>query len=72
MTKISQLLTSKEISEILQIKPRTFYRMLREERFPAADISYKGRTLRWTAETVQEWIDNQKPDTSEIVTNNNK
>ena len=53
----TRLLTRKDLSERLQISPRTLSRMVSDQRLPRPILI--GRSVRWPEEVIETWIARQ-------------
>ncbi|MGN6370971.1 MAG: helix-turn-helix transcriptional regulator [Phycisphaerae bacterium] len=49
------------VAEALAIGERTLWRWISMGVFPKADVSRGMRYRRWKQETVEEWMESQKP-----------
>lgn len=58
-TAVNQLLKGREVFKMLGISQATFYRMIREGRFPAG-INLGPGTVRWRQSDVDAWIEAQR------------
>ncbi len=57
-TETDQLLRTKEVYRMLGISEGSFYKLLREGKFPPG-IRLGGRIIRWRQSVVEHWIDEQ-------------
>ena len=57
-TVADQLLSAKEVYKIIGISEASFYRMLRQGRFPAG-LRLGPATIRWRLSVVDGWINEQ-------------
>jgi predicted DNA-binding transcriptional regulator AlpA len=53
----ARLLSSADIAVMLRISPRTLWRLIAAGLFPDADVRLNRKLVRWTAASVQAWID---------------
>lgn len=57
-----RLLTFREVCKILGVPVSTFYRGVREGRFPNWTVKVSKRGRRWRSSDIQQWIrDNTDP-----------
>ncbi|HEF8771688.1 TPA: AlpA family phage regulatory protein [Providencia stuartii] len=53
-----KFLTIKQVLEITEVSRATLYRWIRADEFPAQySLTASGRSVRWKASEVQQWID---------------
>jgi excisionase family DNA binding protein len=62
---MSEMLTAKELQDLLQVDRSTIYRMAESGRLPAIKV---GRQWRFPSEQVERWFQLQSPDTLNIDT----
>jgi predicted DNA-binding transcriptional regulator AlpA len=51
------LLRRLDVCQLVNIKPRTFDRLLATGQFPTADIVLNSKLIRWRRSTVENWIE---------------
>ena len=56
--KATRLLTRKDLSERLQISPRTVSRMICDRRLPQPLLI--GRGIRWPEDEIEAWLEDAK------------
>ncbi len=64
-----KLLTVKEVSEILDLKPARIYELTREKKIPFVQIGE--RQYRYSEPALASWIENGGNQTSEVRINEN-
>ncbi len=64
-----KLLTVKEVSEILDLKPARIYELTRERRIPFVQIGE--RQYRYSETALTNWIENGGNQASEVQTDEN-
>lgn len=62
-----KLLTVKEVSQILDLKPARIYELTREKKIPFVQIGE--RQYRYSETALMNWIDNGGNQTSEVSEN---
>lgn len=51
------LLTRIQVASLINVRPRTFDRLVAANQFPTADIVMNAKLIRWRRSTVETWID---------------
>ena len=63
-----ELLTCKQVTEIVPLTQSTIYRLMRKNRFPLP-VKIGGRNVRWLRSEVMDWLKSQPRATGEIKAN---
>lgn len=53
------LLRREAVAAMLDVRPRTFDRMVSMGQFPTADIKLNAKLVRWKRSTVEAWVGSQ-------------